>query len=329
MRVLVTGSAGFIGNQITGCLQRNGHKVHGIDLIDCYPYEQCDARDFFRHEDYHYDLVIHCAALVGGRQKIENSPVAYAQNLELDAALFQWAERVKPGRIVYISSVAAYPVELQQQLPPDWLLDKYELQDALNAFAGDPEFQGKVTVLPPPRRPELREEDIDLDKPRLPDKVYGWAKLTGEMLARESSVPVSVARPFTVYGEGQDDVFPFANLIMQVKNYCDPVTVWGSGTQVRDFIHVEDVANAILVMAEQGIDGPVNLCTGTGISLRDLAGKMIAAFPSQLGNHHPAVETLPDKTEGLPYRVGDPAKLHEFYVPKITLEDGIRKGLRA
>lgn len=293
MKVLVTGSAGFIGSHVTRKLAERGYKVSGIDLIDGYPYEQWDARDFFHHEDYHYDLVIHCAALVGGRQKIENSPVAYAQNLELDAALFQWAERVKPGRIVYISSVAAYPSCLQYT------------------------------------ECKLREDDISWHLPGMPDKVYGWAKLTGELLARESSVPVSVVRPFTVYGEGQDDVFPFANLIMQVKNYYDPVTVWGSGTQVRDFIHVEDVADAILVMAEQGIDGPVNLCTGTGISLRDLAGKMIAAFPPQLGNHHPAVETLPDKTEGLPCRVGDPAKLHEFYVPKISLEEGIQRGLRA
>jgi nucleoside-diphosphate-sugar epimerase len=306
VKVLVTGSAGFIGNHLYGELARRGHKVHGIDLEDIYPYEQCDARDFFRHENYRYDLVIHCAAVVGGRMKIENSPVAYAQNLELDAALFQWAERTKPGRVVYISSVAAYPGYLQYG----------DHQIAKGVIAG-------ANI--------LKEESVRLTSScGMPDEMYGWAKLTGEYLASRSSIPVSVVRPFTVYGEGQDSIFPFANLIMQVKNYYDPVTVWGSGNQVRDFIHVDDVVNAILVMAEQGIDGPVNLCTGRGTSLNEAARMIVdeAKKILSLKNYDPEIEQLPDKTEGLPYRVGNPEKLHEFYVPRVSLEDGIERGLR-
>jgi nucleoside-diphosphate-sugar epimerase len=332
MRILVTGSAGFIGSHLLRAFDGGLFTLVDIAPPGDIPHRQQDARDFFRENWEYFDLVIHCAALVGGRQLIENSPVAYAQNLELDAALFQWAERTKPGRVVYISSVAAYPVSLQEQLPPDWLLNKerLELQDAMNAISGDPAYRHKVILLPP-RMPELQETDINLDRPQLPDKVYGWAKLTGEMLAGQSSVPVSVVRPFTVYGEGQDSIFPFANLIMQVKNYHDPITIWGSGNQVRDFIHVNDVVNAILVMAEQDIDGPVNLCTGRGVSLNE-AARMIADEAKKtlsLKNYDPEISQLRDKTEGLPYRVGDPSRLHEFYVPGITLEDGIERGLRA
>ena len=212
---------------------------------------------------------------------------------------------------------------LQQPLPPK----SQKLQDAYDALTKVPGFSDLEPLPSYPR--DLREEDIDLNSPRMPDKVYGWAKLTGEMFARESSIPVSVVRPFTVYGEGQDPVFPFANLIMQVKNYYDPVTVWGSGNQVRDFIHVEDVANAIIIMAEQGIDGPVNLCTGIATSLNDLVAMITreARITSLLANYLPEIEHL-DKTEGLPYRIGDPSKLHEFYVPGISLEEGIRKGLQ-
>src|SRR6266567_3222748 len=106
MRVLITGAAGFIGSHLIKEL--SGHDVTEIDTKNSR-----DARDYFRQGNHpHFDLVIHCAAVVGGRELIETQ-MAHAANLEIDAALFQWAEREKPGRVVYISSVSAYPVHLQ------------------------------------------------------------------------------------------------------------------------------------------------------------------------------------------------------------------------
>ena len=74
MRILVTGSAGFIGSHLMSRLD----EVTGVD-IRC-AWQGCeflhDARDYFRHENQRFDLVIHCAALVGGRGLVANSPVA-------------------------------------------------------------------------------------------------------------------------------------------------------------------------------------------------------------------------------------------------------------
>ena len=281
---MVTGHLGFIGRRVHAALEHAGYDVFGVDIAHGH---QNDACLYFLRASRHYDLVVHCAAVVGGRALIEESPLAHAANLRIDAALFQWAERTRPGRVVYVSSVAAYPVSLQY---------------------GDH---------------RLREDDVNLDGPLWgPDQLYGWAKLTGELLATRSTIPVSVPRPFTVYGEDQAPVHPFADLAAQVREHRDPVTVWGSGNQVRDFIHVEDVAGAILAMAEQGIDGPVNVCSGSPVSLRDLIGMMGAAV-----GYSPGIKTLPEKPEGLPYRVGDPGKLHEFYVPRIPLKQGIARGL--
>jgi nucleoside-diphosphate-sugar epimerase len=287
VKALVTGSAGFIGRAVTARLEDAGHDVLGIDLEGS---PRRDVRNWFRNDEnpVPFDLVVHCAAVVGGRALIEDSPMAHAANLELDAALFRWAERSGPGRVVYVSSVAAYPRAFQH--------------------AGSP---------------PLTEGEVVIGDPLMPDQLYGWAKLTGEYLAARSSVPVSVPRPFTVYGDGQVAVHPFANLLAQVRERRDPVTVWGSGNQVRDFIHVEDVAAGILAMAEQGIDGPVNLCTGVPVSLRDLAGMMAAE-----AGYSPEIVPLHGKPEGLPCRVGNPARLHEFYVPRISLQEGIRRGLQ-
>lgn len=285
MRVLLTGSAGFIGSVIAARLADQGHSLTRVDKRT-----GIDARDFFRDWDSpsrRYDLVIHCAAMVGGRVLIE-SPMAHAENLEIDAGLFRWAEHVKPGRIVYISSVAAYPIGLQSTV-------------------------GGM----------LYEEDVDLDDMWVPDQLYGWAKLTGEYMAARSSIPVSIPRPFTVYGNGQNLIFPFANVAMQIRERRNPVTIWGSGDQVRDFIHVDDVADGIIAMADKEIDGPVNFCTGRPVSLRDL----IAMMAEEAG-YCPKIESLKGKPEGLIYRVGNPERLQEFYTPAVTLEDGIKKALQ-
>jgi nucleoside-diphosphate-sugar epimerase len=297
MKVLLTGSAGFIGRHLLREFTTRADRLTRVDVREKDPMD-ADARDYFRTSDEHFDVVFHCAAIVGGRQLIE-TPLAHAANLEIDAALFQWAERMKPGRIVYVSSVAAYPVHLQQG--PHRIFKDY-----------DP-------VIP---EHTLQEDDIRDYLPSFPDELYGWAKFMGEFMASRCSVPVSVPRPFTVYGEDQDEIFPFANIMKQVCERKDPVTVWGSGLQVRDFIHVDDVVNGMIAMTEQGIDGPVNFCTGRGTNLNQLIRMMTDA-----AGYSPAIEHL-GKTEGLPYRVGDPAKLHEFYKPEITLEQGILKGLR-
>jgi nucleoside-diphosphate-sugar epimerase len=204
--------------------------------------------------------------------------------LEIDAALFQWAERVKPGRVVYFSSSCAYPA-------------------VLGTVAG--------------RR--LSEDDIDLHNPRWADGLYGWAKLTGELLAettRAAGVPVSVVRPFSVYGPGVKEGFAVRGFLDQVRRRADPIEVWGNHQQVRDYVHVTDVAAAVVAMIEQGIDGPVNLGTGIGTSLWELA-----AMTASAAGYGPDIKTDHAMPAGYPYLVADPSLLREFCPPEIHLED--------
>lgn len=296
---LVTGGAGFIGRHMTAALVRDGYYTVAIDLRGgdagrgSASYLM-DARKYFAEAGERFDVAVHAAAVVGGREVIDGDPLAQAVNLELDAAMFQWAKRTRPGRVVYLSSSAVYPVMLQR------------------------DGSGR----------SLREEAVTLAEPivGVPDALYGWSKLTGEMLAglaRADGVPVTVVRPFSGYGEDQDDCYPFPAFAARARNREDPFVIWGSGDQVRDWIHVDDICAAILATVDGGIDGPVNLGTGRPVSMRKLAGMFAAA-----AGYEPQFKVLPGKPAGVAYRVADTARLSEFFKPAVHLEDGIERAIK-
>jgi nucleoside-diphosphate-sugar epimerase len=292
VKALVTGSEGFVGRHVAAELRDRGWAVLGVDLKS-----GGDARGIFRQDDGmfgRYDLVVHCAYHVGGRAAIDGEPRMLARNLELDAMLFDWAVRAGHRRVLYFSSSSAYPVHLQR------------------AFA---------TARP------LHEDDVLLNGLAVgtPDARYGWAKLTGEQLAlaaREAGLPVTVVRPFSGYGEDQDDTYPFRAIVERARRRDDPFVVWGPGDQVRDWIHIDDVVQGALAVVESGTEDPVNLCTGTGTSMLELARTCC----EQVG-YQPEVTPLRDKPAGLAYRVGDPTRFHEYWVPKVPLEEGVRRAL--
>jgi nucleoside-diphosphate-sugar epimerase len=280
MNVLITGSHGFVGRYFVNKLQH-----HYLTLIDLKNGNDC--RDFFKREDKQYDLVIHLAAIVGGRESIEGRPMAVADNLSIDSEFFQWCLKTKPHKVVYFSSSAAYPVMYQTEA---------------NHFP-------------------LHESDIDLSEPKLADLTYGLSKLTGEYLAQ--FVPnVHIFRPFSGYGWDQDLTYPFPMYVKRALEKQDPFEVWGPGTQTRDFIHMADVVNAVMTAVEENIQGPVNLGTGRSTSFIQLAQMCMSAV-----GYSGEIKTNPDKPVGCMHRVSDNSKLLEFYTPKITLEEGIREAV--
>lgn len=272
---------------MTRALVGRGMEVVGVDIV-----EGLDARDFFRLDDTRFDLVVHLAAVIGGRQKIDGAPLDLAVDLAIDAEMFTWALRTKQRRIVYYSSAAAYPINLQ------WL----------------------------PLRYRLREDDIDLNDIATPDMTYGWAKLTGEMLASHAmnaGVPVSVIRPFSGYGEDQALDYPFPTFIQRARARQTPFKVWGDGQQVRDFIHIDDVVDATLAAVDLDVQGPINLGWGRPTSFNELACLVTGRTSTDL-----TIEHILDAPRGVEYRVADNSKMLTFYEPKITLEEGIRRALQ-
>lgn len=289
MRVLVTGSAGFIGRHMIAALKEHDPDVE-VAEIDPKSWGT-DMRQGIAADWITYDLVIHAAAMVDGREVIEHKAALLgAYNLQLDGALFEWALSAKPGRIVYFSSSAAYPVTLQN-----------------GPYAG------------------YRLAERDYSHPGTPDASYGSVKAIGEYLSaevRKAGVPVTVVRPFSGYGDDQDDCYPFPAMVARAKRADDPFEVWGNGNQVRDFIHVDDICAAVLALVDAEVDGPVNLGTGIGTSVDQLAELCMA----EAGYSAP-IRHLGTKPVGVQYRVCDPTLMHRYYEPQVTIQEGVRRAL--
>lgn len=339
MKALVTGSAGFLGRHFSPELKRRGWDVARVDVRD--PSFPIDAAQIFSGRiaaGHVFDLIIHCAAVEPHRAAIDGNPMHLAQNLLLDAGLFEWAIRTGQKRVLYISSCAAYPAALQTGgscaeplIPllqsgwsPESVIEAVK-QSAMGALSTPATFvmplASELTITPA----RTRESAIDLDAPRAPFDSYGWLKLTGEKLAADAAragLPVHIVRPFSGYGEDQGENWPFGAFAARVRRREDPFVIWGDGTQVRDWIHVSDVISGALAVVEQDVREPVNLCTGIGTSMLEL----VELFCKTAG-YEPDLELDKTKPAGVAYRVGDPSRLRKYYTPQVGIAEGVERAL--
>lgn len=291
MKILITGHKGFVGSHYVDYFNSDitKHEIVGVDVKD-----GLDCRDYFKASNERFDLIIHLAAIVGGRETIENDPLSVATDLSIDSEFFNWCIRTDQNcPIIYFSSSAAYPIE----------------------------YQTKEIAK------RLVESDINLNKIKSPDYTYGWAKLSGEylaMFARKYGKKIFVFRPFSGYGETQDLAYPFPSFIRRIQERRSSFEIWGDGTQVRDFIHIEDIVKATLRTVELDIESPVNLGSGVPTSFNDLAelAFSVSGHKPVSGIHH-----LVDKPVGVMFRCSDSSFLHSYYRPTITLEEGIERAL--
>lgn len=247
--------------------------------------------DFERFSD-----VFHFSAVVGGRSVIDGDPMSVALDLSIDAELFSWVCRHKPGRLLYPSSSAAYPVDLQGE-------------------------SGAVC---------LKESDIDFNRMGKPDMTYGWSKLTGEYLAQIASqyygIHVACIRPFSGYGEDQELSYPVPAIARRIARREDPVEVWGTGQQGRDFVHIDDVLDCMLAALDHIHDGSgVNISTGTLTSFLDVIHTLC-----DIAGYQPTIKPLTDKPVGVHNRYGDPTLSSALlgWKPKISLREGLERVYR-
>jgi nucleoside-diphosphate-sugar epimerase len=264
------------------------------DLLFRFRQNPRHIQDTYGLEFEKFSDVFHFAAIVGGRLKIEGDPMAVALDLSIDAEFFYWACQHKPERVLYPSSSAAYPISLQSPT-------------------------GAIA---------LSEPDIDFTKNLgVPDMTYGWSKLTGEFLAQIAAqhygISVVCIRPFSGYGEDQDLTYPVPAIAARAARKENPFEVWGSGKQGRDFVHIDDVLDLILILMDHVSDGSAyNIGSGKLTSFLDLIGVF-----SSIAGYSPQIKPLLDKPVGVHSRYCDMSLVQEKFgwTPKISLEEGMRR----
>jgi len=309
---LITGGCGFVGRHFAAELLSRGYSVTIVDDLstglhpDEWPsflnkkgdltFVNQDVRSYFIESNETFEIILHLAAVVGGRMTIEGDPLKVATDLAIDALFFNWLPKLEPAPKVVLnfSSSAAYPTQYQTR-------ENHQL---------------------------LTESMIDFSKDiGVPDMTYGWSKLTSEFLAQccveKYGINVLSYRPFSGYGEDQDLSYPFPRICKRILDRENPIVIWGSGDQVRDFVHIDDIVEFVLESVNHLRAGQsINISSGVATSFFELARAVqdCAGIDVEITND-------PSKPEGVFYRVGDNEAQLRFYSLKVSLKEGIDRSL--
>ena len=292
MKILITGGAGFIGTHV-----RKRLSEHDISIIDAYE-ERVHGFDAARDarycaavtlDDLHdVEVIIHLAAQVGVADSMTD-PLRYVTDNTWDTAAFLDKLRrsgVRPRRLIVASSMSVY---------------------------GDPRTSSPITE----------------DHPIRPASVYGLTKFDQEQLClmygEMLGISTAALRFFNVYGPGQALTNPYTGVLAIFANAFlngETPTVYEDGLQTRDFIYVEDIAEAVARMALNEASGIFNVCTGLR---QTVLGASHALSENLLGTLKLPRVTHTSRPGDIRHCVGSNARLREAlpgWEPR-TFEEGI------
>ncbi len=293
-RIFVAGHRGMVGAAIVRRMQAQGLPPpvmadHGrLDLRD-----QAATRRFL--EKTKPSAVIVAAAKVGGIEANRTQPATFLyDNLMIAANVIDAAYHCGIQRLLFLGSTCIYPRLAPQPIPEDSLL----------SGTLEPTNEG-----------------------------YAIAKIAGlklcEMYRRQYGVCYHSAMPTNLYGPGDNyDLAGSHVLPALIRKFDDAahtraptVSLWGSGTPLREFLHVDDLAAAALFLLQ--LETPpdwVNVGTGEEVSIRHLAELVRAATGANCD-----LVFDPSKPDGTPRKLSDTRRLRSLgWKPAMTLQEGIR-----
>lgn len=295
-RVLVTGGTGFLGKVLTRKLSERGvREIHVPRSVEYDLTREDDVEKLF--VDVNPDVVIHLAARVGGiGLNLERPADLYLSNLLMGTYLIEAARRRDVEKTVLLGTICSYP---------------------------------KFTPVP------FKEEELWNGYPEETNAPYGIAKKALLVHAQSNRAQygqrIIYLLPVNLYGPGDKFHPSVSHVIPALIKKCveakesgaSQIEVWGTGKATREFLYVEDAAEAI-ALATEHYDGadPINIGAGREISIKEIAGLIasIVGFDGEL-------VWDPTKPDGQPRRGLDTSKAEQAFGFKAqtSLEDGLRQ----
>lgn len=297
MTIVVAGYSGLVGSAIYELLTSLNEEVVGINSKVVNLLDRQATFDFIK--DHKPDIVIDAAAIVGGIGANNSFPVDFlSKNLQIQNNLMDASHAANVERFVFLGSSCIYPRECPQPIKEEYLLTgRLETTNSAYAIA---KIAGIELIKS--YRKQFNRRWISL----MPTNMYG--PRDNFDLTTSHVLPALINRFVTAKRSGAAEV-----------------TLWGTGSPKREFLHSRDLASAVL-MATEKYDSDVHLNIGTGedLTIKDLAHLVgtLAGFKGQ---------TLWDSTkpDGTPRKVMDVSRLKAMgWNPTISLEDGIQETIR-
>ena len=293
MTILVAGATGLAGTAIVRELTRIGRPVVGISSKDV------DLLD--RNATFVYlnklkpNVVIDAAAKVGGISANNNYPVEFlSENIQIQTNLIDAAHSAKVEKFVFLASSCVYPKNCPQPIKEEYVLTG-ALESTNSAYA--------IAKL----------AGIELIKAYRKEFGHRWI----------SVMPTNLYGPNDNFDLESSHVFPalIRKFIEAKKSNTNSVNLWGTGKPRREFLHVDDLARAIIVCLDNyDSDQQINIGTGIDLTVEELAEK-IAKNTSFTGS----IKWDVAKDDGTPQKVLDIQKITNLgWKPTISLDQGIK-----